>query len=598
MPHQNIQLCSSQRTIIGHPKLITIILALAVFLSIFVTTNTHAAGTANIKTEFNAIGDGIADDSDAVIAAFASSDYDTIEFPAGEYRFTKQLTFATGNKTIIGQNATLFTDDTYNNPTSSTWAVAIERVNDITIRGINFELRQTTKNVNHSFIIGVRYASNIHIDYCNFLTIPNSAEPYNGPIDLWADWHNVRFTNNSSYMFHNGNPDHNNGESNGGLLIRNFSSATADTAIVTNNVFYKHGKDEMIWLGEDDANGKVDNVTISGNRFYVGEKRISSDQVFTASLYTQTADQIRNVNIFDNEIIGQGTGQLFTSQGGTNIDIYNNDLYFKVTPNASNKDFSAFVSSRCHVASANPDSMCYNTPAPNTPNTVQLRNNRTITLDSPVDILGLTDGANTYNFTGNQHIAVNAPNIQYLIHNNGTISDNHITVNGNIHGSSAAIVANNPKNVENNTITVNGYADGFFRNWQSNFTTPITYAHNTITTTDKRTTGTTTSTRFLMIHDLSMNSFPMTISDNHFINGSKIESDTSIDQFTVTNMGSNTATDRTPQHETVPYPDFWWFSLSDATPASQTLNFCNNTVQGFRTKTTGARYPTINLCNT
>ena len=56
--------------------------------------------SVNVK-DFGAIGDGVADDTEAFIHAFA---YDNIELPSGTYRVTDTISFE--NKNVFGTNMT------------------------------------------------------------------------------------------------------------------------------------------------------------------------------------------------------------------------------------------------------------------------------------------------------------------------------------------------------------------------------------------------------------------------------------------------------------------------------------------------------------
>lgn len=175
------------------------------------TTNTHAAGVANIRDIFGAVGDGIADDSEAIIAAFAS-DYDTIVFPKGEYRYTRVLSFGTGNKTIIGEEATLFTDDDFS-ATTGEFSIRIQSVSQVKLQGLRFETRQTENDAAFKTVIGVLRSSEIHFDSCDFLVVPGSSEPMLNAVDFYTAWHNVSVTNSRAYFYHD-----NDGEGGGGFF--------------------------------------------------------------------------------------------------------------------------------------------------------------------------------------------------------------------------------------------------------------------------------------------------------------------------------------------------------------------------------------------
>lgn len=314
---------------------------------------------------------------------------------------------------------------------------------------------------------------------------------------------------------------------------------------------------------------------------------VLSNNVYTISIVASGGQRIvKNIQIHDNEIIGQGTANLINLRGVENIDIYNNDLYAKVTP--ANpviiNGTPVIYYSGSIVGSPSGGN-------PNTPETVKVHNNRTVTLDSPVDVAGVTLGTNPFDFADNPRVIINAPNTHYLINHRGKFSNNNVTVNGNAYRSDGGgIISSTARNVQNNNILINGFADVFIRNYGSNLAEPANYIGNTITTT-KKFTEKDGNTRLVHMWNFVMGGYPITIRDNTFTSGSEVELNDSIEAFTVADMGSNTATDRS---STENYSNLWWFNIADSVPIDQTAYFCNNTTRGFRNKQPGV-YPTLDL---
>lgn len=550
------------------------VLVFSLAVGFCMTSDIYAAGTTDAKEDFGAVGDGVADDSDAILAAFAS-DSDVVIFPEGEYRFTKQLKFAAGDKTIMGERATLFTDDSYNSPGTAVqneWAIVVRGVDNVTIRGIRIEARQTVNKAVYRSFFGVMGANNIHVDSCSFALGADKANYSMNAVDFYSGWHDVSLTNSvvdlqNDYA----------GMVGGAVYFRDIWKQGISGGKLINNTLYKHGHDELLWISGD----QVDDIEVSGNRLYFGDPILQAN-VYTIGLNSSKPDVITNLRIYDNEIIGQGNGWLIALEGSVDADITNNDLYLK---NSSKTDgaFSALIGSRSFESVNSTGSLG------------RVHHNRTATLDSVVRVGGVTYGSvSAYDFTDNPRVVINAT-ASYLINHKGSFANNEVVVNGNVHHpSGGGIVAEGNRDVRDNTIRVNGYAPTFLRQWRSNklagLSGPAVYTGNTVTTTKKNGTG---GTALVRMWNFSMNGYPITISDNTFVNGTEIESDESLGLFTVPDMGTNTVTDRQPDRKDI----FWSMTIGDAVPADQTFNFCNNVVKGFSYQGAGT-YPTVNMnCN-
>lgn len=546
------------------------------FVGVLSVADTYAAGTASVK-DFGVVGDGVTDDADAIIAAFAS-DNDTITFPEGEYLFNKCLTFGAGNKTVVGEKAVLFTDDSYNmgqcNLSYEEWAaVHIRDVDNIVLEGLRFEARQTEVDPGYKAMIGVQRASEIHIDKCDIATVRDTSETMFSPIDFWGGWHNVSVKNSRMDMLHD-NAD----SSGGGVAFRDIVGWGASGGEFTNNVVYKYGRDEIFWVSESQTTAMVEDVVVSGNRFYVGDPGLV-ENVYTIGFEAAAAGQLKNIRIFDNEIIGQGRGRMIEFEGAEDVDVYDNDLYTTVSSSGQSLGGGGVIGSR-EV-----------TNTPNTPGTVRVRDNRTITLDSGTDIVGVTYGTNPYDFTGNRHVTINAPNVSFLVNHVGSFSNNSVTLNGNVYNEAGGgLIGANTGDVRDNTILVNGSVDVFIRRFMTNLAGPAVYTGNHITSTKKLVGGTTNLARMWAF---SMNGYPIIISDNVFVNGSEVEGNEGLENFTVANTGSNVVTDRTL---TEPYASLWVIQVGDAVPADQSASICNNVFRGFRTvRTVSSVWPTVDL---
>jgi hypothetical protein len=211
-------------------------LAIFLFASVF-APHTSAADSANVKTDFGAVGDGATDDTAAIQAAL-SSDYSEIYFPEGEYKFTRQLGFSgKGNKTIAGEKATLFTDDDYSSSHAHDDAIGIYNVDGITFEGLHIEARQTENDKAFKTLVGVRYVTDIHFYDCEFSTVLNTAEPMLNGVDFWTSWHGVSIEN-SRFDIHA--DAENNGMTGSAVAFRNIQNDSSDNGKFINNVVYIH----------------------------------------------------------------------------------------------------------------------------------------------------------------------------------------------------------------------------------------------------------------------------------------------------------------------------------------------------------------------
>lgn len=121
---------------------------------------------------FGAVGDGVTDDSDAVIACidFAKANNNIVMF-TGTYLITKQIKLFDGCK-LFGKDATVLVQ--YNNtdtpPDSYNWAcIDCSNCKDIDISFITFTGTGAQSNTyTHCIFIGGAYASNVNIHHCNF----------------------------------------------------------------------------------------------------------------------------------------------------------------------------------------------------------------------------------------------------------------------------------------------------------------------------------------------------------------------------------------------------------------------------------------------
>jgi hypothetical protein len=573
-------------------------LAISLLVSLCLTTNIHAAGTANVKEDFGAVGDGITDDTAAIQAAF-DSDFSEIVFPEGEYKFTDQLTLAKkGNKTITGGKATLFMDNdfVYAGPADrGGFLVRIEGVEEVVFKGLAFEARYTEPTTYRGAFIGVMPSRGIHFDNCKLLTVPNLAGNVDadsttvgiGAFDFFSGWHDVSVTN-SIIDFQHDIPN----EPHGTVYFRDIWGRGASDAVFKNNTIYRRSGAEIFWIAawvfENRPDVDIKNIEVTGNRFFIDDSSVSqniytfSTQVTSKRLNAENqtigvGERIRNTRIYNNEIIGRGTGPAVAVEGVENFDFYDNDLYNNVSSLWPSSDPANQTYNGSLLSSRDVDlDSRINT------DTVRIHDNRTMALDSPFQVAGVASvlgGPQRYHVYDNAHITLNAPLVAEVVSSPGSFIDNNVTINGNVRYS---VTGPRAKDFRNNKVAVSGYIRQFIQNFNSDLTAPAIYSGNTITATQKMPPTETTQgySSLASMHQFAMNGHAITISNNTFINGSEVENDESLAVFTVPNTGSNTVTDRST---TEPYHALWSVrQIEDATPLEQNVYICNNIIKGFR----------------
>ncbi|HHV10170.1 MAG TPA: hypothetical protein GXX75_07840 [Clostridiales bacterium] len=280
--------------------------------------------------EFGAYGDGINDDTQAVIRAL-NSGADAVVFEKGAvYKIRDYIIMERAGVTVLGRGATLFTDNDYRAREDYHEFFLHIMADDIRIEELNIEARETIL-VGYKTQVGIQHASDITIDRCSF-TIPATVLSggathdieYNN-LDLFTGWHNVVIKNSVLTNL---------ADANAGVCaeFRDLHDNGAGGLVFTNNTCTSNCHDEIIAMFSG-TKTTIRNVNITNNSINAIAGTVSKPRVIGISLgydeyglkdITFTGN---TVNIYS-EFAGVFMG------GSKNITINNNSIKYTALPSA------------------------------------------------------------------------------------------------------------------------------------------------------------------------------------------------------------------------------------------------------------------------
>ena len=131
----------------------------------------HPINDTVTVNQFGAYGDGGHDDAEAIQLAL-NARYENVTFESEKYKFGATIKLSTDNVYVIGNNATLFWDETIKTP----WEQIIisgtsqKHINNICIMNLNFENGNISviEDPGESMQIRGSYCDNIEINNCKF----------------------------------------------------------------------------------------------------------------------------------------------------------------------------------------------------------------------------------------------------------------------------------------------------------------------------------------------------------------------------------------------------------------------------------------------
>lgn len=219
------------------------------------------AASALTPEQFGAVGDGVADDTEALKAAIqaASEQKQPLELtPGATYRFTEVLN-PKDNLTIHGNGAALLSDVKWTTQAQDRPGIFVvgsktDLVQHIRIDGLTFRAADTCQT---STMLRFQYSRDVQIKDCVFDCDINAQS--RGCMDLYGVNHDFLFESNIFRQL--------SACKEGGIWVRNWTNAAESSNIRFQRCdFYKAGGDEVLAVWG--WGGVVKDVLISGCNFY------------------------------------------------------------------------------------------------------------------------------------------------------------------------------------------------------------------------------------------------------------------------------------------------------------------------------------------
>ena len=461
--------------------LILLLLSTSSVVSAKVATNNKKA--VYVK-DFGAYGDGIHDDTRAINQAL-NSGADTVVFETNAfYKSNDYITMKTPGVTVIGNNATLFTDNDYRNRSNFyEWFFNVVASN-ITINGINLEARETIL-VGYKTQFVIMDASNVTVDNCTF-TIPSTvlssgashAIEYSN-LDLFTGWHNI-IIQNSNFT--------NLADTNAGVCaeFRDIYNKGAGNLSFTNNTTTSNCHDEIIAMFTGSTT-TLTNISITNNNIDALAGNVSIPRTLGISLgYDQFG--LSNITFSGNTVKIAASYAGIAVGDSNNVTISDNNIKFTPLTNID----------RAYVIKGS-----------SVDNNVNVTNNTILTLkNSTGNFGGISNGY--FNLTSN-YITSNANVTDALFSNNTVVKSNTIIVN-----AAAARLGNSLVTFEGNAVTFNSTISTMFEFYNKTLNSDVKINNNTIIC--KKTT--LTNSTIIMLNGTTINGYVFSFANNK-VNSSK-----------------------------------------------------------------------------
>jgi sRNA-binding regulator protein Hfq len=397
---------------------------------------------------FGAYGDGIHDDTKAINQAL-NSGADAVVFEANaSYKANDYISMDTPGVTVIGNNATLFTDNDYRSRTNFyEWFFNVVASN-ITINELNLEAKESIL-VGYKTQFVIMNASNVTVNKCDF-TIPSTvlsggashAIEYSN-LDLFTGWHNI-IIQNSTFT--------NLADTNAGVCaeFRDIYNKGASGLSFTNNTSTSNCHDEIIAMFTGSTTTLSD-ISVTNNYINAIAGNVSIPRTLGISL-GYDGFGLSNITFSGNTV------NIFASYAGIavgdsdNVTVSDNTINFTALTNTDRA--SVFKGSTVD-------------------NNINVTNNTiTIASNTTGNFGGISDGY--INFTSNE-ITCNSVVTDALFSNNSVVKGNTIIVN-----SEASRLGNSLITFEGNNVTFNSTISTMFEFYNKTLTSDVNINNNTI----------------------------------------------------------------------------------------------------------------------
>lgn len=284
--------------------------------------------TVNVN-QFGAYGDGEHDDANSIQLSL-NAGYRNVTFESERYKFGKNIKLTTDNVFVLGNNATLFWDESITTPWEQIGisGTSEKHVQNINISYLNFENGNISviEDPGESIQLRGSYCDNVEISNCNFNIYEINGNKSRQVTNLWfhAGWQDVTVQDCEFRNLTNGNVG-------GNIWLSGFASNSdyaCRNAVIKNNYIEKSCHDESIavWAGY------VDNVIIQENEIYIHEENVDdrSTMNFTFGSYLD-GGVVSNIYFMNNNVqceSKESFAYITGEEGSKNIYIEQNTIEY------------------------------------------------------------------------------------------------------------------------------------------------------------------------------------------------------------------------------------------------------------------------------
>ena len=428
--------------------------------------------------DFGAYGDGVHDDTQAINQAF-NSGADAVVFEQNAtYKTSDYIAMRTSDVTVFGNQATLFTDNSYRSRSNFyEWYFNVE-ASRITINDLKIEARETIL-VGYKTQFAIMFASDVVVNNCTFVipsTVLSSGASHDieySNLDLFTGWHNV-VIKNSTFT--------NLADTNAGVAaeFRDIYNKGAGGLLFTNNTLTSNCHDEILAMFTGSTTTITD-ILVSNNVINAITGTISKQRTLGISL-GYDGFGLNNVTFSDNIINIAADFAAIAIGDSRNVTISNNTINY--TP----------------LGNINPSFLlkgAYNNHNVNVSNNIiDIRNNPSANFG------GISNG---YINLNQNRITCNSVVKEALFYNNSIVTGNTIVATEAVKRLGSAL-----NTFQGNTVTFYNTISTMFEFYNKTLGEDVNIKDNILTCQQ----ATTTNDTLFMLNGTRLNGFVFTLSNN------------------------------------------------------------------------------------
>lgn len=445
----------------------------------------HPINNTITVNQYGAYGDADHDDAENIQSAL-NAGYENVTFESKRYKFGKAIKLYTDNVYVIGNNATLFWDESVVTPWEQIGisGTSEKHVKNINISYLNFEDGDISVVDNPGESIQVRgsYCDNIEINNCNFYIYEIDGNKSRQVTNLWfhTEWQDIVIENCKFKNLTNSNIG-------GNIWLSDFTSNNeyiSQNGVIKNNYVEKSSHDESIGVWE----GYISNVLIQNNEFYIHEENVNNKSTMNFS-FGNTGGILKDLQFINNNVKCESKdffAYLNGELGSKNIYIKENKIKYSII---SNNDFYQPMFNQNN----------------NTEN-VQIESN-------DIEYHAVNNGMlQTFSHGKSSYINNKIKIIADVKDGFGKddlYDSNQIEINGNIQDR----ILSESYNFINNEITINGNCPSYIIFCSSDLNRDINIQNNKFMINDSN-LWTTNSKHLIFLYNISINNYNININNN------------------------------------------------------------------------------------